>query len=157
MSGGSYERLNAFGQPFRGSKIHGVGAAERRVGQAYSRLSSKARSEHGNQSNFAAEKLAEHEMQMAGQQRQQAMQAADMGRAKAQASVGPPAPVKRPGMLVPSAGGGSKWMTGEELTAQEEARKKNRKRDPYGYRFRGVPKPQFDTPPQTMVPADNVA
>lgn len=155
--GRSFERLNAFGQPFTGRRIMGVGAAERRVGQAYSRLSSKERSDYGNQSNFAAEKLAEHEMQMAGQQRQQAMQAAEMGRAKAQASVGPPAPAKRSGMLVPSAGGGSKWMTGEELTAQEEARKKQRKRDPYGYRFRGVPQPQFSTPPPTLMAADNIA
>lgn len=48
------QRLNAFGQPMRGSKIRGGGALERARGYAFGALTTDQRGQYGSQKNFQA-------------------------------------------------------------------------------------------------------
>jgi len=136
QTGGEVPRitgLNAFGQPFRGRRIHGVGKAERDAGYAYGREQTSMRgplaNRGGNQAQFAERKLAEAEEVGEMHRNRMAEQAAERGRAKANAAVGT-APKKREGMLVPGPSGGAVWKTGKELDRAErgKARAEARKR-----------------------------
>ena len=128
QTGGNVPRitgLNAFGQPFRGRQIHGVGKAERDVGYAYGReqtsMNGPLASRGGNQAQFAERKLAEAEE--AGETHRNRMdeEAAERGREKAKAAAGM-APKKREGMLVSGPGGSAVWKTGEELDRAERGK-----------------------------------
>lgn len=74
-------RLNAFGEPFRGRKIRGVGSVERARGKAWSSLSGSQRESFGNQPAFGAE-LEAQALNL------EAQQAAARGRARALAEMG---------------------------------------------------------------------
>jgi hypothetical protein len=62
----------------------------------------------------------------------------------------PTAPKKREGMLIPTAGGGSKWASGEELDRMDKMKAKARKKG----RMQMFKQP---TRPMTSVPFENVA
>lgn len=140
----SYSRLNAFGQPFRGSKIRGVQARRYMGGPSQGSLATRPR--------YNAREAAEEAVAQADFNSRQADRAAGMKRAeeefqkKTQGQImGPPAPKKREGMLVASAGGGYKWQTGEQLDAADAAKAEARKKMSYGEggkNFVGPPKPR---------------
>ncbi len=138
--------LNAFGEPFRGKKIMGVGAEKRRIAAAYDKARyaghPSQRKEWGSQAEFAEEKYREHD---------EAQRAAAVARGRAQAeadaarlagagsqSQSPDADKsvrapKKPGTLVPgNSPGSSVWKTDEEIAADEkrmaDARVEARKR-----------------------------
>ncbi len=146
----SYSRLNAFGQPFRGSKIRGVQARRTMGGPSQGPLSTRPR--------YNAREAAEEAVVQADFNSRKADRAAGMKRAeeefqkKTQGQImGPPAPKKREGMLVASVGGGYKWQTGEQLDAADaakaEARRKARQTRNYSPNVR----------PPTYFPPENVA
>jgi hypothetical protein len=138
----SYSRLNAFGQPFRGSKIRGVQARRFMGGPSQGALSTRPR--------YSAREAADEAVVQADFNAANTARAAGMKRAEQQFS-GPPAPKKREGMLVASAGGGYKWQSGEQLDAADaaraEARKKARQTRNYSPNVR----------PPTYFPPENVA
>ncbi len=130
--------LNSFGQPFRGNKIRGVGAEERRVGLAYSRELSRGtgplstRHQDGSQGNFAERKIAEAQEVAQTANERRAQEAVERGRTKAFAATGPATAPKRPGQLIETGPGRSKWVSGDEMDAQEKARVEARKGTSYG-------------------------
>lgn len=135
-----YQRLNAFGEPFRGSKIRGV-QARRYMGEP----SQGALSDRRYNVREEAEKEAMR------QDRAEMEQAAARGQAAAGAAKpAQPAAPKREGQLIPTVGGGSKWASGDELDRMDEMKAKARKRG----RMR-----MFKTPtaPMTFAPSEYVA
>lgn len=81
-------RLNAFGEPFRGRKIRGVGAVERARGKAYGSLSGSQREAYGSQAAFGAD--------LEAQAMSQSMQEAQArGEARARQAMAPVAPVQQ--------------------------------------------------------------
>jgi hypothetical protein len=114
-----YQRLNAFGQPFRGSKIRGVQAKRYMGGPSQGALSTRP--------TYNAREEAEKEAMR--QDRAEREQAAARGMAAAgTASQSQPAAPKRQGQLVPTVGGGSKWASGEELDRMDKMKAKARKK-----------------------------
>ena len=135
-----YQRLNAFGEPFRGSKIRGV-QARRYMGEP----SQGALSDRRYNVREEAEKEAMR------QDRAEMEQAAARGQAAAGAAKpAQQAAPKREGQLIPTAGGGSKWASGDELDRMDEMKAKARKKG----RMR-----MFKTPtaPMTFAPSEYVA
>jgi hypothetical protein len=115
-----YQRLNAFGQPFRGSKIRGVQAKRYMGGPSQGALSTRP--------TYDAREEAEKEAMR--QDRAEMEQAAARGQAAAGGGASqsqPTAPKKREGMLIPTVGGGSKWASGEELDRMDKMKAKARK------------------------------
>lgn len=107
-------RLNAFGEPFRGRKIRGVGAVERARGRAFSSLSGSQRESFGNQQAFGAE-LEAQALNL------EAQQAAARGRARALAEMEPqaaPSADMAPAAPEPATGGG--WF-GQAAKAGNDA------------------------------------
>jgi hypothetical protein len=138
-----YQRLNAFGEPFRGSKIRGVQAKRYMGGPSQGPLSTRP--------TYNARDEAEKEAIRQDRAEQEA--AAARGQAAAGGGVSqsqPAAPKKREGMLIPTAGGGSKWASGDELDRMDEMKAKARKKG----RMRMFKQP---TRPMTSVPFENVA
>lgn len=135
-----YQRLNAFGEPFRGSKIGGV-KARRYMGEP----------SQGPLSDRRYNMREEAEKEAMRQDRAEQERAAARGQAAAGGgSQSQPAAPKRQGQLVPTAGGGSKWASGEELDRMEAAKAKARKKG----RMQIFKQP---TRPMTSVPFENVA
>ena len=146
-----YQRLNAFGEPFRGSKSRGV-QARRYMGGG----------DQGPLSNRRYNVREEAEKEAMRQDRAEQEQAAARGQAAAgaakpaqQAAAGAAKPAqqaapKREGQLIPTVGGGSKWASGDELDRMDEMKAKARKRG----RMR-----MFKTPtaPMTSAPSEYVA
>lgn len=147
-SGGDVPRitgLNSFGQPFRGKKIRGVGSEERAVGRAYSRemanghnTGSLATRGDGSQGNFAARKIDEAEDAHDAANERRGAEAAERGRAAAQAATGTATAPKRQGQLVTTGQGRSKWMSGEAMDGMEKARVEARQKS----QFVGPPAPR---------------
>jgi hypothetical protein len=114
-----YQRLNAFGEPFRGSTIRGVQARRYMGGPSQGPLSGR---------RYNAREEAEKEAMR--QDRAEMEQAAARGQAAAGGGASqsqPTAPKKREGMLIPTVGGGSKWASGEELDRMDKMKAKARK------------------------------
>lgn len=148
--------LNAFGEPFRGRKIRGVGAAERAVGQAYSRAQSADRNplaprSYGNQAQWAEQKLDAAEEAGEKHRNRMAEEAAERGREKAKAASGTTTPPKRAGQLIASTSGGYKWASGDDLDKMDEQRAAARRK------ARGTHDYMRRTRPETVFPAQNVA
>jgi len=136
--------LNSFGQPFRGNKIRGVGAEERRVGLAYSRELNRGtgplstRHQDGSQGNFAERKIAEAQVAAQAANERGAQEAVARGRTQAQAATGTATTPKRRGQLIETGPGRSKWVSGEEMDAMNKARVEARKKT----EFVGPPAPR---------------
>lgn len=92
------EGLNAFGQPFRGRKIRGVGAEERAVGRAYGREQTSMKGGlwergDGSQGNFAARKIAENEKAKVDYAERQRLESIERGRKRAEDAAKKNAPI----------------------------------------------------------------
>lgn len=114
-----YQRLNAFGEPFRGSKIGGV-QARRYMGGG----------DQGPLSNRRYNVREEAEKEAMRQDRAAMKQTAARGQAAAGsggASQSQQATPKREGQLIPTVGGGSKWASGKELDRMDAMKAKARK------------------------------
>jgi hypothetical protein len=136
-----YQRLNAFGEPFRGSKIGGVKARRYMGGPSQGPLSER---------RYNMREEAEKEAMRQDRAEQESAAARGMAAAGGGTSQSQPAVPKRQGQLVPTAGGGSKWASGEELDRMDEMKAKARKKG----RMRMFKQP---TRPMTFAPSENVA
>ena len=101
-----YQRLNAFGEPFRGSKIRGVQARRYMGGGDQGPLSTRPTYNVREEAEKEAMRQDRAEMEAAAARGQAAAGAANPSQ---------PTASKREGQLVPTAGGGSKWASGDEL------------------------------------------
>jgi hypothetical protein len=115
-----YQRLNAFGEPFRGSKIGGVQARRYMGGGDQGPLSTRPRYNVREEAEAEAMRQERVDMEAAAAR---GMAAAGGGASQSQ----PTAPKRREGMLIPTAGGGSKWASGAELDRMNTMKAKARK------------------------------
>jgi hypothetical protein len=137
-----YQRLNAFGEPFRGSKIRGVQARRMMGGPSQGPLSER---------RYNMREEAEKEATRQDRAKQESAAARGQAAAGGGASQSQPAaPKKREGMLIPTVGGGSKWASGDELDRMDAMKAKARKKG----RMQMFKQP---TRPMTSVPSENVA
>jgi hypothetical protein len=113
-----YQRLNAFGEPFRGSKIGGVKARRYMGGPSQGPLSER---------RYNMREEAEKEAIRQDRAEQESAAARGMAAAGGGASQSQPSAPKRQGQLVPTAGGGSKWASGAELDAMDRAKAQARR------------------------------
>ena len=136
-----YRRTNAFGEPFRGSKIRGVQARRYMGGGDQGPLSTRPTYNVREEAEKEAMRQDRAEMEAAAARGQAAA-----GAAKPAQQAAP----KREGQLIPTAGGGSKWASGDELDRMDEMKAKARKKG----RMR-----MFKTPtaPMTFAPSEYVA
>lgn len=109
-SSGASGRLNAFGQPFQGRKIHGVGAVERARGKAFSSLTGSQRESYGNQKAFGAELEAQA-------MSQEVAAAAARGQARAQQSMAPA--ISAPAPEQETSGGSGGWFQNLATTGKK--------------------------------------
>jgi hypothetical protein len=114
-----YQRLNAFGEPFRGSKIGGVQARRYMGGGDQGPLSTRPR--YNVREEAEAEAMRQERADM------EAAAARGMAAAGGGNQSQPTAPAARQGQLVPTAGGGMKWASGAELDAMDRAKAQARK------------------------------
>lgn len=145
-----YQRLNAFGEPFQGSQIRGVQARRYMGGPSQGALSDR---------RYNVREEAEKEAMRQDRAEQEAAAARGQAAAGGGASQAQQAAPKREGMLIPTAGGGSKWASGDELdrmdAMKEKARRQARKamdmsaKNAAGVAAFGTGKP----PPQTAAEA----
>ena len=143
-----YRRTNAFGEPFRGSKIRGV-QARRYMGEPSQGALSDRRYNVREEAEKEAMRQDRAEQEQAAARGQAAAGAAKPAQQAAPKPSQPTAP-KREGQLIPTVGGGSKWASGDELDRMDEMKAKARKRG----RMR-----MFKTPtaPMTFAPSEYVA
>jgi len=113
-----YQRLNAFGEPFRGSKIGGVQARRYMGGGDQGPLSDR---------RYNVREAAEAEAKRQDRADMEAAAARGMAAAGGGNQSQPTAPAARQGQLVPTAGGGMKWASGAELDAMDRAKAQARK------------------------------
>ena len=147
-----YQRLNAFGEPFRGSKIRGVQARRYMGGGDQGPLSTRPTYNVREEAEKEAMRQDRAEMEAAAARGQAAAGAAKPAQQAAAGAAKPaqPAAPKREGQLIPTVGGGSKWASGDELDRMDEMKAKARKKG----RMR-----MFKTPtaPMTFAPSEYVA
>jgi len=146
-----YQRLNAFGEPFRGSKIGGV-QARRYMGEPSQGALSDRRYNVREEAEKEAMRQDRAEQEQAAARGQAAAGAAKPAQQAAAGAAKPAqqAAPKREGQLIPTVGGGSKWASGDELDRMDEMKAKARKKG----RMR-----MFKTPtaPMTSAPSEHVA